>query len=113
MSPLWQDAKKLFRLLLAFEIEVVLADDVLGIAHLNRGFADGAKLRNEHRDEGVPRHVMGEGEFLGYFFTDVLEIRRDDRESLQRISLQPGGEVRLNRDVAGLAHFRDFAVNAD
>ena len=45
-------------LLRAFQIEVMFADDALGIAHLNSRFTDGTEFRLEHGNERVPQHVM-------------------------------------------------------
>ena len=53
-SSLRHDSKKQLRLGGVFQVEIVLADDALGIAGLQRGFTDGAKLRDEHRNIRVP-----------------------------------------------------------
>ena len=110
---LGQDAEKLLRLLGGLQIEIMLADDALGIARLQRRLANGTELGDEKADERMPHHVMGEREFLCHFFADVLKVRRNDREFLEWLGPQPRPEVWLNRDVARFAHLRDLAVDAD
>ena len=56
---------------------------------------------------------MAQVEFLHRLFAHVLEIRRNDRVTLQRVSPEPLGEIRLNCDRARLAHLRDFAIDAN
>lgn len=86
-----------------FQVEVVFADDALGIAGLEGGFADGAKLRDEHRNIRVPHHVVGQVELFDGLFAQVLEVGWDDRILLQRVGAQPCRQVWLDRDRARLA----------
>jgi hypothetical protein len=71
---LWQDGPKLIGLGGVLQVEVVPEDDAFGIACLNRGFADGTQFRDEHRNERVAEHVVGEVEFLGEAVAPRFEI---------------------------------------
>ena len=88
------------------------ADDRLGIARLQRRLAERAELGHKHRNERVPHDIVRERELLRHLLPEVLEVRWDDRKFLQRIFPQPSGEVRLDGDVAWLADFGHFAVDA-
>jgi hypothetical protein len=112
-SALRKNTEELLGFCRAFQVEVVLADNALGVARLQRGLADGPELRNEHRDIAVPHDVMGEIEFLHHPFADMLEVGRDDWKLLQRVGPEPRGQIRLDRDIARLAHLRDLAADAD
>lgn len=110
---LWQDGPKLIGLGGVLQVEVVPEDDAFGIACLNRGFADGTQFRDEHRNERVAEHVVGEVEFLGEAVAPPFEISADDREFLQRVGAEPRGEIRLNLHLARLAHLRDLGGNVN
>ena len=102
---LGQDAEKLSRLGRTFQVEVMFADDRFGVAGLERRLAEGTELRYKHGNERVPHEIVGKVELLDGRLAQVLEIGRDDGESLQRVSPQPGPEVRLDRDHARFADF--------
>ena len=87
--PLGQDAEELIRLLSGFQVEVMLADDALGVARLNRCLADGAEFRDEHRNERVPEHVVREPEFLRELHPAFLKVTYDDGESVERVPGHP------------------------
>ncbi|MCX6952774.1 MAG: hypothetical protein NTV51_11500 [Verrucomicrobia bacterium] len=96
-----------------FHVEVILADDAFRVAGLNRGFTAGTEFRDEHRNERVPHHVVREAEFLPQRRTPLLKVADHERGFLGRIGAQPGREIRLNRDLARLADFRDLGGNRD
>lgn len=77
---LGHDAEEFLGFLGGLQVEVVLADDRLGVARLNRRFADGAEFRDEHGNERVAQHVVREPELLREFLPPLLEIARDDRK---------------------------------
>ena len=108
-----QDAEELFRLLGCLQIEIVLADDGLGIARLKCRLPDGAEFRDEIRHERMPHHIMAQRVLLHDFRADMLEVRRDDRELRKRVRPEPRREVWLNRDVAWLPHLGDVPVDPD
>ena len=83
----------------------MFADDRFGVAGLERRLAERTELRHKHGDERVPHDIVGEVELLDGLLAQVLEVGRDDREPLQRVSPQPGTEVRLDRDHARFADF--------
>src|ERR1039458_1537961 len=97
-----QDTEERVRLRRGFQVEVMLADDALRIARLNRRFADGAKLCDEHRNERMPEHVVRESEFLRELQPALLKIADDQREFVEWVGAQPGREVRLDRYPARL-----------
>src|ERR1017187_9468545 len=85
-----QDTEERVRLRRGFQVEVMLADDALRIARLNRRFADGAKLCDEHRNERMPEHVVRESEFLRELQPALLKIADDQREFVEWVGAQPG-----------------------
>lgn len=66
------DGKELLAFGRAFQVEVMLPNDGFRIARLDRGFADRAILRDEHRDERMPQHVVREAEALREFLPALL-----------------------------------------
>ena len=56
---------------------------------------------------------MRERKLLRHLLADTLKVRRDDREFLQRIRVQPRREIGLNGDVAWFAHLRDLGSEAN
>lgn len=105
------DGEEARGLLLRFQIEVVLANDGLGVAGLECGLAHRAELRDVHGNERVPHDVVSEAERLCDGGTLVLEVGRDDREAVQREGAEPRGKVGLNRDAALHADFRDLGLD--
>src|SRR5690606_34870918 len=52
------DPEKLLSLGRTFQVEVMFADDGLGVARLNGGLADGPEFGDEHGNERVAKHIM-------------------------------------------------------
>ena len=88
-------------------------DDRLGVAGLEGSFAHRAELRDEHRNERMPEHVVGEREFVEDLLAGVHRVRRHDRKLRQRVGAQPRREVRLDRDVALHPDLRDLGLDVD
>src|ERR1039457_1165642 len=83
LGALGKNAKELAGFRRALQVEVMLADDALGIARLQRGLTHRPKLADEHRNERVPQHVMREPEISADFPMHVHRVFRDKRELLQ------------------------------
>ena len=52
------DSEKLLGLLLGLQVEVVLANDALGVAGLQSGLAHRAEFADVHRNERMAHDVM-------------------------------------------------------
>ena len=56
--------EKLFGFFGAFQVEVMLANDRLGIAGLESGIAHRPEFPDVHADEAMPQNIVGEVELL-------------------------------------------------
>ena len=74
------------------------------------GVAERPELRNEHRNERVTQHVVAQVELLSEFQSEAAETAWHDREFLQRVGTEPGGEIRLDGDGALHPDFRDVGL---
>lgn len=88
-------------------------DDRLRVAGLERGVAEGTEFADEHRNEGVAQNVVAEIELFSEFQAQAAEAAGHDRKFFQGISLQPGGEVWLDRDGALHSYLRDLGLDED
>ena len=75
----WSDAKKTLGLGGCLQIQVMFADDALGVAGLQSGLAHRAVFGDVHGNERVPHDVMRKVESLGDGRALVLKVGRDDR----------------------------------
>ena len=75
-------------------VEVVFADDGLGVTSLEGGVADGAEGADGHGNVGVAEDVVAEGEFLANFAEDAIHVfGRDLGVAIKWVFFKPGAEV--------------------
>ena len=55
------------------------SDDAFGVAGLKRGFTNGSKLGDMHRNEGMAEHIMREIESVFEFLTSLFKVTDYDR----------------------------------
>ena len=72
-----KDAEKLLGFLGGFQIEIVTADDALGITRLKRCLADRPEFPDEHRNIRMSEHIVSEVELVFKLGPAFLEITSD------------------------------------
>jgi hypothetical protein len=107
------DAPKLFGFRFGFEIEVMLADDALGIAGLEGGIAYGFEGPDRHRNECVAKDIVHEAETLPNDTTMVLEAVGYYRVLIERILLEPQAKIGLDLDGTLFVDLGDFGIDED
>ena len=108
-----KDAEKILRLCRGFQVEVVSADNALGIARLQGGFAHLPEFSHEHRNERVPHHVVRQAERVEDLSPDFLGIVGKNGKAIQRIGAQPGREIGLDGDDALHADLRYLGLDVN
>ena len=113
-GALGDDLPELFGLFGGFKVEVVFANDGLGVASLEGGVADGAEGADGHGNVGMAQDVVAEGEFLPDFAEDAVDVfGRDLGIALDGVFFEPGAEVGLYLDGAALVDLGGAGLDAD
>ena len=114
LGALGDDLPELVGLFGGLEVEVVLADDGLGVASLEGGVAHGAEGADRHGNIGVAEDVVAEGELLPDFAEDAVDVfGRDLGIALEGVFFEPGAEVGLDLDGAALVDLGGAGLDTD
>lgn len=108
-----QDREECLGLGLALHVEIMAADDFLGIPSLQSCIAHRAKLRHMHRNICVPQHVMRKPELFGDAGALVPDVFDDEGVFSQWIGFEPCVKVRLDGDIALHIHLGNIWLNVD